>query len=93
MCKAHKSEVGMKKILFSIALILFSITNANAACDVQKASADFVEFTQKLIETNPEKFNAAQADFQKLSQEISQLASAGKTEEICKTYDAFKAKF
>ncbi len=83
----------MKKLFLSLFLTFFVYSSAFAACDLQKASAEFVVFTQNLADSQSDVFVKAQDDLQKLAQEINQLASQGKVEEICKKYEDFMKKF
>ncbi len=83
----------MKKLLLSLVVSAFLAVPAMAACDMQKATAEFAQFTQKLAQENPEKFASSQGEFQNLMTEINTLAQAGKMEDICKKYQEFQAKF
>jgi len=83
----------MKKIILSIAMTLFFASSAFAACDVQKATADFAQFIQKAAQANPMKFAQAQGEYKTLMTEISTLTQAGKNDEICKKYEDFQKKF
>ena len=85
----------MKKIIMTLAMSIFFATTASAACDMQKATTDFAQFTQKLAQENPEKFAdpKTQSEFQALTTEVTQLAQEGKIDEICKKYEDFQKKF
>lgn len=73
-------------------IVLMGQSVAQAACNPTERAAQFQKVMQETAQKNPSKLSAVQADAQALAMDVAKLMQEGKTEEVCKRYDAMEAK-
>lgn len=73
-------------------VVLMGQSVSLAACNPGERAAQFQKALQEAAQKNPSKLTAVQADAQALAMDVAKLMQEGKTEEICKRYDAMEAK-